>query len=94
MKLVIRGAHYLVNGEILIPHFTGEYITVDCTRYLTKKNFLEICNKKYFKEWKDDYIEHEGIKYYYAKYSPYDINEDWELLSELKDLYCEDGYNY
>lgn len=86
MKLVIKGAQYLVQGEILVPHYTGEYSEVDCTRYLTKKDFLETYEKKYFKEWKDDFIEHEGVKYYYAEYSPYYIDEGWELLSDLSEL--------
>lgn len=95
MRLVIRGAYYKVGDEILIPHFTGEYNMVDCTRYLSKKEILEIYDKSWLKEHKDNYVIVDNVKYYYAEYDTYCIDNDWELLSDLSELeHLETNFNF
>ena len=86
-NLIIKGAVYYdeKNDCILVPHFTGSFKLVDCTRYLTKKQILEQYEKKFFNENKDDFKKYGGIKYYFAEYSPYNVGQ-WELLSDLSNL--------
>jgi hypothetical protein len=86
-KLVIKGAYYKNGNEILVPHFTGEYVMVDCDRYMKKNDLLDIYNKSYFEENKENYVVVEGEKYYYAEYSPYTVDDEWELLSDLSELH-------
>lgn len=94
-QLVIRGAYYRSGNEILVPHFTGEYYIVDCDRFLTKKNLLETYGKQYFNENKDNYVTVDGVKYYYAEYSTYNITEYWELLSDLSELsHTEESFDF
>jgi len=86
-KLVIAGAVYYSDSldALLIPHFTGEYWMVDCTRYLKKKELKDRCPDYWFKENKENYIEFEGERYYYAEYSPIHT-DDLNLLSDLSEL--------
>lgn len=83
--LVIKGAQYFDGESILIPHFTGEFYTVDCTEYALKKELKQNYSKEWIKKNKDDYIEHNGEKYYYAEYGSFYI-DNWKLLSDLSDL--------
>lgn len=86
--LVIAGACYY-NEEmnaILIPHFTGEYAIVDCDTYFTKKEILERYQKHLWNENKENFVEYEGVKYYYAESSPISVDENWMLLSDLFEL--------
>ena len=85
-QLVIKGAHYFDGESILIPHFTGQFIIVDCTEYTTKEVLKGRYSKDWIKENKSDYIDYEGTHYYYAEYSPFNITKDWYLLSDLSDL--------
>ena len=89
-KLIIAGAKYFNGESILIPHYTGKFWMVDCDEYATREDILSRYDKKYFKENKDNYIEHDGVNYYYAEYSPFTVTEDWELLSDLSDLRYND----
>lgn len=87
MRLIIRGAVYFDGDEILIPQYTGEFFTVDCIRYCTKQQLIDYgYNNNWFKEYKDDYYSYNGKKYYFAEYSMYNVNSDWELLSNLSSL--------
>ena len=93
--LVIKGAYYQAGNEILVPHFTGQYITVDCTRYILKKEWKENYSKTFRDENKNNFVEVEGVKYYYAEYSPMNINDDWNLLSDLSELeHIEEEFNF
>lgn len=95
MKLVISGAYYKVGDEILVPNFTGEYNIVDCTRYLLKKEILERYDKSWLKEHKNNYVIVDNIKYYYAEYDSYYIDDNWELLSDLSKLeHIETNFNF
>jgi hypothetical protein len=92
-QLVIKGAHYFDGESILIPHFTGQFFTVDCTEYTTKQRIKDQYDKNFIKEHKSDFIEYEGVKYYFAEYSPFNITQDWELLSDLSELeHSEENY--
>lgn len=85
--LVITGALYRVDENTLVkPHFTGEYGSVDCTRYLTKEELEYTYGEWFIRQNKNNFIEEDGIKYYYAEYSPFHVSEDWELLSDLSEL--------
>lgn len=86
-KLVIKGATYYDNESdtILIPHFTGEYIIVDCTQFKKASYLKGMYDKSFLIENKDNYIMYDGKKYFYAEYSPRNIG-DWDLLSDLSDL--------
>ena len=96
MKLVIRGAHYYdrESKTILIPHFTGEFTIVDCTRFEKMEDLKDKYDDTYIDQVKNDPIEFEGEQYYNAEYSPQTIG-DWELLSDLSDLeYLEQNYDW
>jgi hypothetical protein len=95
--LVISGAYYYDKemNAILIPHFTGEYAMVDCDIYLTKKDILEQYEKHFWIDNKKNFVEYEGVKYYYAEYSPVSVDEDWILLSDLSELrHEEENFNF
>ena len=85
--LVISGALYRVDEDTIVkPHFTTEYAAVDCTRYFTKEELEGRYGESFIRQNKNDFIEEDGIKYYYAEYSPFHVSEDWELLSDLSEL--------
>ena len=85
MRLVIKGAYYFDGDTILVPHYTGEFFIVDCDQYITKEELKDQYSESYIENVKDNYIEYDGIKYYYAEYSPFGV-ENWELLSDLSEL--------
>lgn len=94
-QLVIKGAYYLSGDNVLIPHFTGEYIMVDCDRFMQKKEWKETYSKQFRDENKDNFVEVDGTKYYYAEYSPMNIDEDWILLSDLSEIkHIEEDFNF
>ena len=93
--LVIKGAYYKYYDEVLIPHFTGDFHTVDCTRYITRDELEDTYGEDFIKENEEDTIEVDGETFYYAEYSPYHIAVDWELLSDLSDLqHNEQDFNF
>lgn len=89
-RLIIKGAQYFDGESILIPHFTGEFYIVDYTEYVTKDVLKQRYNSHFIKENKDNYIEHEGEKYFYAEYSPFNVSDSWELLNDVSNLYFQD----
>ena len=94
-NLVIKGAIYQVGDEILVPHFTGEYIMVDCTRYMKKSDLLDIYDKSFFKDNKENFVIVDGEKYYYAEYSPFNVGDDWLLLSDLSEIeHMEENFDF
>ena len=87
-KTIIKGALYFNNDEILRPHYSGEFYTVDCTQYFTKEHIKENYSEQFYKEATGktaDYIMYNGVKYYECEYSPYST-EDMELLSDISEL--------
>lgn len=70
-------------------------VDFDCDRYMTKKELKGIYPESFIKENKDNFVIVEGIKYFYAEYSPMNIDEDWELLSDLSELYhVEEDFDF
>lgn len=86
MKTVIKGAVYKRENDLVIPHQTGEFSIVDCDNYVTIEELKEDYDEEYIKEVEDNYIEYEGVKYYYAEWSPEYVTDDWELLSDISEL--------
>lgn len=66
MKTVIAGAVYKRENDLVIPHYTGEFWMVDCDNYVTMEELEQDYDEDYIKEVEDNYIEYEGVKYYYA----------------------------
>lgn len=95
MTLVIKGAVYFDGEEILIPHFTGEYQIVDCDRFCKLEELENYgYNEKWLHDNEDNYITYNNEKYYFAEYSPYNV-EDWLLLSDLSELeHVNDTYEF
>jgi hypothetical protein len=85
MKLVIAGAHYFDGDSILIPHYTGEYWAVDCTEYKPIRSLMREYPRSYVEEHKNDYIEHDGTRYFYAEFGPFHT-ENMGLISDLSNL--------
>ena len=88
MTLVIKGAQYFERDSdiILIPHYTGVFWMVDCDRYYPLDELKEMYSDGYVESVMDNYIEFEDKKYYYAEYRPWNVTEDWELISDLSEL--------
>ena len=94
-KLVIKGAYYKSGDTILMPHYTGEYGMVDCARYYTEEEMKITYNEQFIQDNKNDYVDVDNVRYYYAEYSPFNVDDDWELLSDLSDLrHTEDSFNF
>lgn len=95
-QLVIKGAYYYDNDSdtILIPHFTGQYAIVDCSKYVKMEELKGRYSDSYIDHVKDNPIEYNGEQYYDAEYSPWTVG-DWELLSDLSELaHLEHDYNF
>jgi len=96
-KLVIKGAYYYCPDEniIVVPHYTGEYYTVDCNVYMPIKNLKERYDSDYIKGVWDNFITYQSIKYYYAEYSPISVGDNWILLSDLSKIaHNEEVFNW
>ena len=83
VRTVIKGAKYFTGDSILIPHFSGEYVTVDCDEYATLEELKKEYSAEYVGSVKDNYIEHNGEKYYYAEWGPFNVTDDWDLISDI-----------
>lgn len=86
VRTVIKGAKYFTGDSILIPHFSGEYVTVDCDEYMPLDELKADYDEDYVESVEDNYIEHEGEKYYYAEWGPFNVSEDWDLISDISSL--------
>lgn len=84
MKLIIKWALYWDGESILRPHFTGDYSMVDCTEYLTQKQFKDRLYPDDFHKDKP-FITYNWVKYYEGEVSPCHT-EKLELLSDLSSL--------
>ena len=87
-KLVIKGAYYhdAESDTILIPHYTGTYIAVDCDAYVTMDKLSDIYDEEYIDSVKDDFVTYSEERYYSAEFGTYHVRE-WELLSDLSNLH-------
>jgi hypothetical protein len=86
-RLVIKGAIYTDGDMLLRPHYTGVFCMVDCTEYKTKKQMKEVYNKETVKQFlQNTCLEYDGEKYYECDYSPYHVDDDFVLLSDLDNL--------
>ena len=86
IRTVIKGAKYFTGDRILIPHMTGEFITVDCDEYMPLDELKEDYDEDYVESVEDNYIEHEGEKYYYAEWGPFNVTEEWDLISDISSV--------
>ena len=94
-NLVVKGAYYFDGDSVLVPHRTGEYIIVDCDQFLPKKEIKGRYSKEYWQENKNNFVEIEGEKYYYAEWGPFNISDEWKLLSDLSELaHFEEKFNF
>ena len=96
-RLVVAGAYYKAGDRILVPHYTGEFRAVDCDVFLEKYDLPKYYNETEIENLieNESYIEVKGIKYYYATYEPYNIDEEWELLSDLSKLeHIEEDFDF
>jgi hypothetical protein len=85
--LIIKGALYRVNEYTLVkPHYTGDFHTVDATEYVTKEELESRYDESFIRENEDNFLEEDGVKYYYAEFSPFHVNENWELLSDVSHI--------
>lgn len=97
MKQVIKGAYYYdrESKTLLVPHYTGEYSMVDCDSFNTMDELKEQYDQSYIDSVKDDPIEFEGESYYSTEYNPFNIDDDWELLSDLSELsFQEENFDF
>lgn len=88
--IIIAGAYYKYKDEILVPHYTGDYKTVDCNRYIKLDELKANYSYTYIQDNIDRFVEVDGEKYYFGEYAPYWINEKWELLSDVSNLVHEE----
>jgi hypothetical protein len=95
MKLVIKGAVYKSGDMLVVPHYTGEFWMVDCDEFKTEDTIREDYgdHEKFIEDGFS--IEHEGVTYYSCEYGPHEVDEDFELLSDLSDLsFEEQSFNF
>ncbi len=88
MKTIIKGAIYKNGDELLRPHYSGDFRTVDCTEYKTKEQIKSEYSKEWAKEHTDEdafYLTCDGVKYYECEFSPFDT-ENFELLSDISKI--------
>lgn len=85
-KQIIKGALYFDGDTVLRAHYSGNFHTVDCTEYKTRKEIKANYSESIAKEFLSNYpITVDGKKYYECEYSPYHT-ENLELLSDLSPL--------
>ena len=91
-KLVIAGAYYYDRKAdiILKPHYSGEFSIVDCDSFEQMSELEDKYDKSYIENVKDNKIEFEGRDYFSTEYSPFCIDDDWELISDLSSLIFND----
>lgn len=82
---VVKGAYYFDDDKIVQPHYTGEFYATDCNIWITLKELKGNYSSGFIAEAKNDYLTHEGTKYYRVEVAPCHT-EDFELLSDLSDL--------
>lgn len=94
--LIIKGLLYKYGDDaILRAHYSGDYVMVDCTEYLTEQG---LDDAGYSKEQIADYMSEDGYTltydnktYYQAEYGPYTCDAEMELLSDVSEI---EHYDY
>lgn len=86
IRTVIKGAKYFTGDRILIPHTTGEFFVVDCDEYMPLDELKADYDEDYVESVEDNYIEHEGEKYYYAEWGPFNVSSEWDLISDISSV--------
>ena len=91
MDFIIAGAYYYDedNDIVLVPHFTREFHTCDCTQYLPLNELKERYNEDWIKENKNNFVILNDKKYYYAEFAPYET-DGLGLISDLSNLTYEE----
>lgn len=86
LHLIIKGAIYTDGETLLRPHYTGNFLFVDCTEFKTKKEIKANYSKEIAKNFTSGtYLTYDGVKYFQCQYSPYHT-DNLELLSDLDGL--------
>lgn len=96
IQTVIKGVYYYDEGSntILVPHFSGEFHTVDCEEFVKMEELKGRYGKDYIDGVKDSPIEYEGEKYYSAEWGPQSV-DDWSLLSDISSLeFTEEDFDF
>lgn len=86
VMLVIKGARYFRGNDIVVPMMSGEYFMVDCENYVTLEELKGDYDPEYVDSVKNNYIEYQGVKYYYAEWGPEYITDEWRLISDVSGL--------
>jgi len=97
MKTVIKGAFYYDRDSetLLVPHFTGEYAMVDCDSFNKMEELEGRYDQSYIDTVKDSPIEFEGENYYSSEWGPFNVSDDWELLSDISELsFQEENFDF
>ena len=98
MELVIKGIVYFESelNHIIIPVHTGFFNSVDCEAYITEEEMiLKGYSEDYRNSNKENYITRDGVKYFYTGYTPYHIDDDWQILSDISGLvFNDDVYDF
>ena len=89
MRTVIKGAYYYdrEGNTLLVPHYTGNFSVVDCDSFNKMEDLTARYDQSYIDSVKDSPIEFEGENYYSTEWGPFNIDDDWELLSDISELY-------
>ena len=86
---MIKWAEYISKDNILyIPHYSWDFWACDCDRYLLLDQLKDIYSDDFIRDNEYNYIEYNDILYYYAEYEPV-VTKDFELISDIFDLYLE-----
>lgn len=86
--LIIKGALYENNGEIVRPHFTGSFFIVDCTKYVNTEALEDLSD-----DFENSFVEVDYVKYYECEGSTPILTTNFELVSDLSHLeYYDEGH--
>jgi hypothetical protein len=85
--VVIKGALYFDGDLILRPHFSGSFYMVDCTEFKPKEQILSEYSEADAKDiLEQEPITYRGVEYFKCEYSPFNVAEDWVLLSDISEV--------
>jgi hypothetical protein len=88
MKTIIKGAIYTNGDELLRAHYSGNYLTVDCTEYKPKGQIENEYNEELAEQFTGEdaiCLTYKGVKYYECEYSPFHA-DNLILLSDISEL--------
>jgi hypothetical protein len=89
-KNIIKGLIYF-NGEMLLrAHFSGNFFTVDCTKFRRKRDIKALYSKDIaIKCLKNSFLTYNGKKYFEDGFSPMDTLQ-MVLLSDIEKIEFHD----